>query len=134
MPISSATTSARCSGHHSAASCQPGTSSTRTTSNGLPGTASGTFRCGTPSRAAIAAQSRLWRSRSWITPAGAPSAAARSIASGTSTGSTSHTPSPVASACPVRVIASFGNQEKPNGSSSTIIRGTVPAAARDDAG
>ena len=55
----------------------------------------GTTRWGTPSRFAIAAQSRLWRSRSWSTPAGRPSDAARSIASGQSTGSTSQTPSAV---------------------------------------
>ena len=118
VPIASATTSARCSGHHSASSCQRGTLSTGDTSNGLPGTAAGSRRCGTPSRAATAAQSRLWRSSSWITPAGGPSACARSIASGTSTGSISQTPSPVSSACAVRVSVSSGNQEKPNGSSS----------------
>ena len=47
-----------------------------------------------------------------------PSAVARSIASGMSTGSISQTPSPVSSAWLVRVMASFGHQEKPNGKSS----------------
>src|SRR5918994_5100484 len=121
VPTISATASTRGPGHHSAASCQPGTSSTRITSNGLPGTSRGTFRCGTPSRAAIAAQSRLWRSRSWTTPAGGPSAAARSIASASSTGSTSQTPSSPASAWPVRVRASSGEQEKPEGNVSKVV-------------
>ena len=46
-------------GHQSAFSAHFGQCTTRTTSNGLPGTSSGTFRCATPRRDAIASQSRL---------------------------------------------------------------------------
>ena len=87
-------------------------------SNGESDTASGTLRCATPSRDAIAAQSRLWRSRSWSTPAGSPSERARSIASPTSVGSTSQTRPESAIACEARANGSSSTQVKPKGDSS----------------
>ena len=86
MPIDSGTISPRGSGHHSARSFQNPMSMFRT-ENGLSGSTSGSLWNGTPSRCAIASPSRLWATNSCNTATGSPSAATRSIASGSSTGS-----------------------------------------------
>ena len=80
---------------------------------------------------ARAAASRLCRSRSWITPAGVPSDEARSIASGQSTGSMSQTPSPVASACDVRVMGSSTIHENPWRPRSSQKRIVMPGERSD---
>ena len=123
MPIASVTTSVRRSGHQSAVSFQPGIAGTGTASNGDSGTVAGMTRCGTPSRAAIAAQSRLWRLISCSTARGSPSAATRSSRPGKSVGSTSQTPPPAASACDARSIAGGSGeiQPKPSSLSSQIV-------------
>jgi hypothetical protein len=59
---------------------------TGASANGVAASASGFTTCGTPSRVAIAAQSRLWRPTNCTTPAGSPSATAAVIAAGSSTG------------------------------------------------
>ena len=63
----SATTSALRAGHHSAVSRQRGIRTTGIASNGEPGHRVRDLQVRDPSRAAIAAQSRLWRSSSCST-------------------------------------------------------------------
>src|SRR5829696_7839088 len=126
VPSASPQTSARCSGNQSATSRQRRVSATVTTSNGECGTPNmGTLKWRTPSRSASASQSRLWRSMSWTTARSSPRRLARSIASGTSTGSTSQTPPSAASAWDVRWSSSSStSQPKPKSSSSQKRKST----------
>jgi hypothetical protein len=113
VPTASGTTSTASAGHHSAVSLHVGQRMTGTSSNGVAGSASGFTTCFTPSRVAIAAQSRLWRSSSRRTPAGSPSTATAAIAAASSTGSTSQTPPSTASAWHARAIGSPITQVSP---------------------
>ena len=72
------------------------------------GSATGAMCNRTPNRAANAAWSRVCRSRSWITPAGSPSARMRSSTPGASIGSAIHTRPSTASACDVRRGCALG--------------------------
>ena len=97
-----ATTSPRGSGHHSARSFHGPRSRFRTRERRVAAARRGGRGTATPSRFAIASPSRGWATNSCSTPAGSPSAAARSSASGASTGSTSQTRPSWTSACEAR--------------------------------
>ena len=119
LPTTSATISASCSGHQSAVSFQPGKRTTGIVFNGVPGTASGTFRCahavalGERRAVAVVAVEQLQHAGDLAEPGGAlerlverdrvdqPDAAVERR-----------------SACELRCIPSSSTQEKPNAYSS----------------
>ncbi len=72
-------------------------------------------------RLATASPSRPWAMKSSRTPAGSPSAVARSIASGASTGSTNQTRPSWTSACEARSSGSSMTQVRPSGCSSRSL-------------
>ena len=74
---------------------------------------------GRPGACAIASPSRGWAMNSCSTPAGSPSAVARSIASGASTGSTNQTRPSWTRACEARSSGSSTTQVRPSGCSSS---------------
>ena len=127
----------RRSGHQSAVSFQSRLLRTGRNSNGAPAIGSrGTTWCGTRNRSAIARQSRLCRSRSWITPAGSPAARARSSTPSPSSGSSSQTRPSTTSAWEQRMRNSSTTQPNPQSSSSQkrMVTPTALVSPRSSAG